>query len=102
MPFRMTDELVEVWCDWAEIDRKSTRLNSSHLGISYAVFCLKKKKIAHEDRVLGICEHVLRYYDKVVENVDVVEAGSPQGWIRKVGQCGHHGTLADQRRVDVL
>src|SRR5438045_6003552 len=27
-----------------EQDRKSTRLNSSHLGISYAVFCLKKKK----------------------------------------------------------
>src|SRR5258705_5825294 len=27
-------------------DRKSTRLNSSHLGISYAVFCLKKKKIS--------------------------------------------------------
>src|SRR5256885_6317375 len=29
----------------AQIDRKSTRLNSSHLVISYAVFCLKKKKI---------------------------------------------------------
>src|SRR5256885_13119345 len=28
-------------------DRKSTRLNSSHLVISYAVFCLKKKKIKH-------------------------------------------------------
>src|SRR5438045_7128763 len=28
-----------------ELDRKSTRLNSSHLGISYAVFCLKKKKV---------------------------------------------------------
>src|SRR5256885_3366802 len=27
-----------------QIDRKSTRLNSSHLVISYAVFCLKKKK----------------------------------------------------------
>src|ERR1039458_1358234 len=27
-----------------DLDRKSTRLNSSHLGISYAVFCLKKKK----------------------------------------------------------
>src|SRR5207253_6518422 len=27
-------------------DRKSTRLNSSHVAISYAVFCLKKKKIA--------------------------------------------------------
>src|SRR5205814_5112045 len=32
--------LVEMWPD---LDRKSTRLNSSHLGISYAVFCLKKK-----------------------------------------------------------
>src|SRR5262245_60737504 len=29
------------------IDRKSTRLNSSHLGISYAVFCLKTKKNNH-------------------------------------------------------
>src|SRR2546426_8861058 len=29
---------------WARLDRKSTRLNSSHLVISYAVFCLKKKK----------------------------------------------------------
>src|SRR5256885_6277690 len=28
-------------------DRKSTRLNSSHLVISYAVFCLKKKKKSH-------------------------------------------------------
>src|SRR5207249_11574787 len=28
------------WC----LDRKSTRLNSSHVSISYAVFCLKKKK----------------------------------------------------------
>src|SRR5690625_7106861 len=29
-------------------DRKSTRLNSSHVAISYAVFCLKKKKNKHE------------------------------------------------------
>src|SRR5947209_9777157 len=28
-------------------DRKSTRLNSSHANISYAVFCLKKKRIMH-------------------------------------------------------
>src|SRR5438477_6622232 len=27
------------------VDRKSTRLNSSHMSISYAVFCLKKKKL---------------------------------------------------------
>src|SRR5947199_6003034 len=32
----------------AGIDRKSTRLNSSHLGISYAVFCLKKKNQNHQ------------------------------------------------------
>src|SRR5262245_62370707 len=37
--YRITLNLCRDW-----IDRKSTRLNSSHLGISYAVFCLKKKK----------------------------------------------------------
>src|SRR5438445_1516251 len=31
-------------CERASKDRKSTRLNSSHANISYAVFCLKKKK----------------------------------------------------------
>src|SRR2546429_2665401 len=50
-------------------DRKSTRLNSSHGYISYAVFCLKKKKkkstlvlhiaqssaSVHEHRVIGVC-----------------------------------------------
>src|SRR5471030_2117189 len=42
---------MQFWMRWVRgaltasmIDRKSTRLNSSHLGISYAVFCLKKKK----------------------------------------------------------
>src|SRR3712207_9006873 len=43
---------LEIWRDGATyeqeyvrgIDRKSTRLNSSHANISYAVFCLKKKK----------------------------------------------------------
>src|SRR5690349_22824063 len=33
-------------------DRKSTRLNSSHVEISYAVFCLKKKKKTHTTQVL--------------------------------------------------
>src|SRR5690606_41763829 len=32
----------------AQLDRKSTRLNSSHVKISYAVFCLKKKKKKNE------------------------------------------------------
>src|SRR2546430_13518816 len=39
---------VALWMiHWA--DRKSTRLNSSHSQISYAVFCLKKKKQNHHD-----------------------------------------------------
>src|SRR6266540_4462626 len=33
-------------------DRKSTRLNSSHITISYAVFCLKKKKKYHNNIIL--------------------------------------------------
>src|SRR5471030_3417448 len=37
----------------ANQDRKSTRLNSSHLGISYAVFCLKKKKICKQEHALA-------------------------------------------------
>src|SRR5947199_4666251 len=50
-------------------DRKSTRLNSSHLGISYAVFCLKKKKknsqlyIYHIENQESI--HMHDYYDLV-------------------------------------
>ena len=64
--FRSTEQMNKIKGEWAdateedalvayllslgqerkEVDRKSTRLNSSHLVISYAVFCLKKKKKA--------------------------------------------------------
>src|SRR3989475_7497799 len=37
-----------------QIDRKSTRLNSSHSQISYAVFCFKKKKINRTARVVEV------------------------------------------------
>src|SRR5437588_4889972 len=40
----------------AVLDRKSTRLNSSHTVISYAVFCLKKKK-KHEREYVGDIKH---------------------------------------------
>src|SRR5437899_10147829 len=46
-----TNYAVEVWED--KPDRKSTRLNSSHLGISYAVFCLKKKRDNDRARMTG-------------------------------------------------
>src|SRR5260221_6075685 len=39
-------------------DRKSTRLNSSHTVISYAVFCLKKKKNHNKARALELPDHV--------------------------------------------
>src|SRR5256885_13038362 len=52
---------------WTKADRKSTRLNSSHLVISYAVFCLKKKKIfvSHNHdhcthALIHIFKHILR------------------------------------------
>src|SRR5437867_9030886 len=45
------------------LDRKSTRLNSSHRTISYAVFCLKKKKkkTQYNQYIQQINEHVLMY-----------------------------------------
>src|SRR2546422_7812373 len=46
-PVRQSD-LERVRAEVEQIDRKSTRLNSSHGYISYAVFCLKKKK-KHDD-----------------------------------------------------
>src|SRR5688572_31295858 len=39
--------------DFLALDRKSTRLNSSHSQISYAVFCLKKKKITIRTRAIA-------------------------------------------------
>src|SRR5258707_9715676 len=44
------------------LDRKSTRLNSSHANISYAVFCLKKKK---QEEV-----HTAIFYDADVQEMD--------------------------------
>src|SRR2546430_12865872 len=41
------------------VDRKSTRLNSSHSQISYAVFCLKKKKQTDAQRTLSYAPHRL-------------------------------------------
>src|SRR2546426_4893618 len=47
------------------IDRKSTRLNSSHLVISYAVFCLKKKK-KNKTIILVTQEFIFRVYELTV------------------------------------
>src|SRR5260221_9397298 len=47
-------------CELAVGDRKSTRLNSSHTVISYAVFCLKKKKRTCLSVLLAMCEVNMR------------------------------------------
>src|SRR5690349_22865364 len=51
-----TDVPAQIACTMScsALDRKSTRLNSSHVEISYAVFCLKKKKL-----LLGYCVYQL-------------------------------------------
>src|SRR2546430_13173501 len=46
-------------------DRKSTRLNSSHSQISYAVFCLKKKKIHRITRTCQPDTARVSYYDEL-------------------------------------
>src|SRR5438045_5707306 len=55
-----------------DIDRKSTRLNSSHLGISYAVFCLKKKNRRREEagRLTGVQARD-QAVSRLQQNVDI-------------------------------
>src|SRR2546427_4870153 len=45
------------------IDRKSTRLNSSHSQISYAVFCLKKKKRKIQRLTIRLLQHMQQRYE---------------------------------------
>src|SRR5436190_15530511 len=45
-------------------DRKSTRLNSSHTVISYAVFCLKKKKKENSRRSVNSYNHEMKIEDE--------------------------------------
>src|SRR5438445_10225129 len=46
---------------FANEDRKSTRLNSSHANISYAVFCLKKKKTITKNNVQNCLIYTIQY-----------------------------------------
>src|SRR5437667_2301709 len=54
----------------APIDRKSTRLNSSHITISYAVFCLKKKKKSAETQPEQQLTYEKTHYDKSVHTAN--------------------------------
>src|SRR3989442_10175052 len=51
-------------------DRKSTRLNSSHVRISYAVFCLKKKKkVVHLIVTIGVLREKNEYMDTKLSSI---------------------------------
>src|SRR5256885_11937353 len=73
---------------WPQLDRKSTRLNSSHLVISYAVFCLKKKHIQD-----GHVEITSVSGDVIMNEVSgpVVQVNSSSGKIRYEGAFGGGG-----------
>src|SRR5438067_3262453 len=49
-PAQIASLATRVKAEYPRLDRKSTRLNSSHVSISYAVFCLKKKKRSESQR----------------------------------------------------
>src|SRR5256885_3553310 len=53
LPSRATSPCISPSTSSHGADRKSTRLNSSHLVISYAVFCLKKKKEKSNELVIA-------------------------------------------------
>src|SRR5207253_7712026 len=60
-------------------DRKSTRLNSSHVAISYAVFCLKKKDAGHE---------LATHYDAMSEGTVWSESAFDEQWRQLVAMFG--------------
>src|SRR5256885_11240850 len=64
LPDRVRRDSVAEVCE----DRKSTRLNSSHLVISYAVFCLKKKKNTRQHMTLS--EHISRVIQLYIQPPD--------------------------------
>src|SRR5690625_5475189 len=56
--FNLKFRTLDSHANYGALDRKSTRLNSSHVAISYAVFCLKKKKVGSDEEDVDVedCE----------------------------------------------
>src|SRR5258705_3015303 len=69
-------------------DRKRTRLNSSHLAISYAVFCLKKKMLSAQDEreLTGLQD-------------SKVSATKGQNGVREMDAWCHHASVARTRET---
>src|SRR3712207_8947344 len=70
--------VVPCYNEESTLDRKSTRLNSSHANISYAVFCLKKKKTVVTEETVMQAIHTTRHgvnvgFDGVTHGVALPE-----------------------------
>src|SRR3712207_7389345 len=65
-----------------DIDRKSTRLNSSHANISYAVFCLKKKKTSPRTKLFRASMEIDKHCSQMADTV------RPSRSIRAFCICG--------------
>src|SRR3954467_2237193 len=72
-------------------DRKSTRLNSSHTIISYAVFCLKKKKELHTSRHSRRTSHTPRRGDAAASASGARTNCAPVSRLPAVGPDGRSG-----------
>src|SRR5436305_11455347 len=57
-------------------DRKSTRLNSSHVRISYAVFCLKKKRQKHE-----AYKYAYKHRTRLCNTAPIPATVTPNSWL---------------------
>src|SRR5437667_2875739 len=66
-------------CQSSPEDRKSTRLNSSHITISYAVFCLKKKNQKHADPEVEEEERPEEEHELSVELMETSRPGQDVG-----------------------
>src|SRR6476620_4491391 len=78
---------------WTRRDRKSTGLNSSHANISYAVFCLKKKK--HVRRLLTSTKQVASTADGILDEEEQALLLSSRGR----GWCEADLALLDEARA---
>src|SRR5262245_65016825 len=97
----LLDALVELRVDVPCLqDRKSTRLNSSHLGISYAVFCLKKKKHFVINQLSDlVAETCSMYHDSATLSDEIEQEGhyEPTYIQYKFADSRHHDTVSECR-----
>src|SRR5690625_6157571 len=91
-------------CGWPPpkpTDRKSTRLNSSHVAISYAVFCLKKKKTPSlnafykEDIFQGVAKRTVR-------DESVIEAANTCTKATSIEYVAMHAVTSIEEQVVII